>query len=315
MVRDAIQAAEAHFDAAAYANAKRRKKLQQQFYGPFKILEQTSPLSFRLELPEASNIHPVFHRERLKPHTEMPKGSRASKLPPSTGEQNTFCVEAALSSLTLLTLRSLYLVLCTSPGTIPSDASPPSASHGLLIMILHQDTMWENMFDPQTRLVLAALHASAAARAALRPYWLSRCLGGIAVAAAISPGGGMQGVAATLHAGMIVAPTVTAGVEGFARGFGFRSAAVVAAGLCYALACGYLCCPPAEPSRELTIIMRVATLADLRNSVAMLNCYSNLTHVQLPRGGHHVHMTEPAGVVAAINSWLAEEQASSTRKQ
>ena len=44
------------------------KKLSAKWEGPFKILQQTSPVNYRLELPRTWNIHPVFHVDLLAPH-------------------------------------------------------------------------------------------------------------------------------------------------------------------------------------------------------------------------------------------------------
>ena len=44
-------------------------KLKAKFYGPFEILEQTSPVTFRLKLPATVNIHPIFHAGLLKAHS------------------------------------------------------------------------------------------------------------------------------------------------------------------------------------------------------------------------------------------------------
>ena len=57
------------------------KKLKAKFYGPFKILEQTSPVTFKLELPRAVNIHPIFHVGLLKPHHEMDSKWTSCALP------------------------------------------------------------------------------------------------------------------------------------------------------------------------------------------------------------------------------------------
>ena len=42
-------------------------KLLPRFRGPFKILERPSPLNYRLDLPRNSQVHNVFHVEKLLP--------------------------------------------------------------------------------------------------------------------------------------------------------------------------------------------------------------------------------------------------------
>lgn len=43
-------------------------KLSPRFYGPFTITNQCGPVAFKLNLPDSSKIHSVFHSSLLKPH-------------------------------------------------------------------------------------------------------------------------------------------------------------------------------------------------------------------------------------------------------
>ena len=56
-------------DALKLKGTKRRKKLNPVYYGPYEILEQCGPNSFKLKLPQEkidSGLHPVFHTKNLK---------------------------------------------------------------------------------------------------------------------------------------------------------------------------------------------------------------------------------------------------------
>ena len=59
---------------------RKSKKLTARFYGPFEVLRQTSPVTYELKLPVASNIHPIFHVSLLKIATQL-KGFKAGVLP------------------------------------------------------------------------------------------------------------------------------------------------------------------------------------------------------------------------------------------
>ena len=41
-------------------------KLSPRFCGPFKILKKVGNAAYKLELPETSRVHPVFHVSRLR---------------------------------------------------------------------------------------------------------------------------------------------------------------------------------------------------------------------------------------------------------
>jgi hypothetical protein len=72
-------------DITAAADRNRpTKKLQARFIGPYTIVEQHSPVSFRLELPPSMKIHDVFHVDRFRPYSPSPEalGPRAPARPP-----------------------------------------------------------------------------------------------------------------------------------------------------------------------------------------------------------------------------------------
>lgn len=60
-------------------------KLTLQYYHPFRILERVGPVTYRLELPEGSQIHSVFHVSLLKWEIQDPL--QASSIVPLTREE------------------------------------------------------------------------------------------------------------------------------------------------------------------------------------------------------------------------------------
>ena len=62
---------------------KSSKKFTPKYNGPFKIIEQLSPVTFRLDWPaNLPKIHPVFHASKLFPYKEPDFESQKFTNPP-----------------------------------------------------------------------------------------------------------------------------------------------------------------------------------------------------------------------------------------
>ena len=69
---------------AAVDRNRQSKKLLPRFIGPYTIVEQHSPVSFRVELPSTMKIHDVFHVDRFRHYLPSPEalGPLAPARPP-----------------------------------------------------------------------------------------------------------------------------------------------------------------------------------------------------------------------------------------
>ena len=75
------------------------KKLSPRREGPFKVLEQKGPVTFKLELPITWRIHDVFHTSLLMPYTEKDTyGSNFPEPPPELiNEEEHYEIKAIIS--------------------------------------------------------------------------------------------------------------------------------------------------------------------------------------------------------------------------
>lgn len=99
-------------------------KLAKCYFGPFRIMEHIGSVAYRLQLPDGSKIHPVFHCSMLRPH-HGPLELQTSALPPDA-----FHNQPILEPLTILDSRMnslndqpTHLVLVQWVGLAPEEST------------------------------------------------------------------------------------------------------------------------------------------------------------------------------------------------
>ena len=68
-IGDQVLLSTSHIDLASQTS-RPSKKLKHRFIGPYEIIQQISPVAFKLNLPETLKIHPVFHTSLLRPYKD-----------------------------------------------------------------------------------------------------------------------------------------------------------------------------------------------------------------------------------------------------
>ena len=64
---------------------KTERALQPRYEGPFEVIKQLSPVTFKLLMPERYRaIHPVFHASKLAPYNQSEVVGQKSQPPPPT---------------------------------------------------------------------------------------------------------------------------------------------------------------------------------------------------------------------------------------
>lgn len=85
---------------------RRNLKLSSRYYGPYLILEKIGKVTYKLDLPESSRIHPVFHVSLLKKYLE--KGIvPVSQLPATDEEGNCLIAPYAVLDRRLVHRREI----------------------------------------------------------------------------------------------------------------------------------------------------------------------------------------------------------------
>ena len=89
-------------DAKDIQDPLKTKTLQPRRYGPFEVEQVLSRTNYRLKLPKAWQIHPVFHADKLTKYVENTAYGKAAASPPPINVEGTmeYEVEAILKERT-----------------------------------------------------------------------------------------------------------------------------------------------------------------------------------------------------------------------
>ena len=103
---------------------KGKWKLSPRYFGPFKVLKRIGTVSYKLELPPESKLHPVFHVSCLK----LKLGQHVTPLPtlpPADDSGQVYTKPVAILQTRSKSLRSRVItkVLVQWLGASPEDAT------------------------------------------------------------------------------------------------------------------------------------------------------------------------------------------------
>lgn len=100
-------------------------KLAKRFYGPFQVLTCVGPAAYRLQLPEGTRIHPVFHCSLLKPFKGIPEQADTASFPDQFINDHPVHPPLAILDYRRSSLepRALWDVLVQWRGLSPDEAT------------------------------------------------------------------------------------------------------------------------------------------------------------------------------------------------
>ena len=103
-------------------------KLTPKCHGPFRILKQVSPVAYKLELPPAWTIHPVFHASLLTPyHETIEHGANYQWPPPKMIEdQEEYEEEQVISHQYYGCKKALQYLICWKGYSVADNTWEPA---------------------------------------------------------------------------------------------------------------------------------------------------------------------------------------------
>ena len=103
-------------------------KLTSKCHRPFRIIKQISPVAYKLELPPAWTIHPVFHASLLTPYQETAEIGTNYQCPPPemVDDQEEYKVEQVISHQYYRCKKALQYLICWKGYSVTDDTWEPA---------------------------------------------------------------------------------------------------------------------------------------------------------------------------------------------
>ena len=100
-------------------------KLGKQYYDPFQVTECMGKVAYKVQLPEYSRIHPIFHVSLLKPYIATTTAPAAVDLPPLTSDNHPVVTPLAIVASKVIPSETgpKHMVLVQWQGLPPEETS------------------------------------------------------------------------------------------------------------------------------------------------------------------------------------------------